>query len=357
MNVLFIVPYPIDKAPGQRYRCEQYLKFFQQNQFTYIFSPFFSTSGYLSLYQKGHYLKKIGNVLRGLLYRLRDVFRASQFDCVYIYREATPFNLFVVEYLLKLRSKKLIYDFDDSIWIPDASKANAWIRHIKTGSKVAKIIHSADCTLVANAYLKSYALKFNQKITIFPTTIDTTIYNHMVNHRPKKILTIGWTGSNTTVKYFLTLLPVLEQLYQEIPFRLKLIADRHTKIVTTITFAKVIWESKLEVQQLADIDIGINPMPLEPWTKGKSSLKAMQYMAMGIPAISTDYDFSRTLIDHGRTGFLASTSPQWKTYLTRLLTDLELRKNMGSKGRKVILDRFSNEANWPILKKALEHGG
>ena len=105
-----------------------------------------------------------------------------------------------------------LYDFDDSIWIQDTSEANRAFRFLKSGSKVPKIIAKADRTLVANPYLERYAEEAGGKVHIMPTTIDAAMYDAQIVYRTGAELTVGWTGSTTTLKYLVDLMPVLERV-------------------------------------------------------------------------------------------------------------------------------------------------
>ena len=90
------------------------------------------------------------------------------------------------------------------------------------------------------------------------------------------------------------------------------------------------------------MDVGINPMPVAPWPRGKSSLKVMQYMALGIPSICARYYFSEIFIRDGDDGLLAKSDEEWEQALLRLLTDDGLRERLGRAGRETIHSEFTN---------------
>ena len=112
---------------------------------------------------------KVGATLWGLLRRLGDLLRAPSYDAVFIYREASPLNLYALEAALLAVARYSLYDFDDSIWIPDTSDANRGFSFLKSGDKVARIIKRADRTLVANSYLEAYAKKAGGRVHLMPT--------------------------------------------------------------------------------------------------------------------------------------------------------------------------------------------
>ncbi len=101
------------------------------------------------------------------------------------------------------------------------------------------------------------------------------------------------------------------------------------------------WSAATETEDISQIDIGIMPMPDDRWSRGKCSMKALQYMAMGVPAVCSAVGANREVIDHGRNGFLASTPEQWINCLEKLVDDPGLRSRLGEQARKTVEERYS----------------
>ena len=341
-RVLFIATYPEGSAPGQRYRFEQYFPAIRRTGGKVKLSPFYSRSAYGIMHGPGRLVFKIRMTLWGLLRRVGDLVRARFYDAVFIYREASPVNFYALEAALLAVSRYSLYDFDDSIWIRDTSDANRGFRFLKSGDKVARIIARADRTLVANSYLEAYAKREGGRVHIMPTTIDAMTYDCQIEYRTTPPLTVGWTGSNTTLKYLAALMPVLERVFDRVPFKLRVIGGSEIALETGIPVEFIHWSSDREVADLLPIDVGINPMPVVPWTRGKSSLKVMQYMALGIPSICVRYDFSEAFIRDGENGLLVGDDAEWEDALLRFLTDVPLRETVGRAGRETILSDFTN---------------
>ena len=341
-RVLFIATYPEDTAPGQRYRFEQYFPAIRQTGGEVKLSPFYTRRAYRVIHGPGRLPFKIGMTLWGLARRLWDLVRAPSYDAVFIYREASPLNLYAVEAALLAVSRYSLYDFDDSIWIATTSVANRGFKFLKSGDKTPRIIARADRTLVANPYLEAYAKEAGGRVEIMPTTIDATTYHPVIEYRTTSPLTVGWTGSNTTLMYLAALIPVLERVFDRVPFKLRVIGGSELALKTRIPVELVHWSSEREVADLLSMDVGINPMPVELWTRGKSSLKVMQYMALGIPSICVRYEFSEAFIRGGENGLLAETDEEWEEAVLRLLTDSALRERIGRAGRATIRSHFTN---------------
>ena len=56
-------------------------------------------------------------------------------------------------------------------------------------------------------------------------------------------LTVGWTGSNTTLKYLSHLIPVLERIFDQVPFKLRVVGGSEMELDTKIPVELVRWSS------------------------------------------------------------------------------------------------------------------
>ena len=144
MRILFLTPYPHGKAPSQRFRFEQYLDALQAHGHTYRLASFLDEATWNILYKPGHSLAKAWGILRGFGRRVAHTVSASQYDFVFVHREAAPLGPPVFEWMLtKVMGKRLIYDFDDAIWIPNTSAANRIAAGLKFHQKVATMCRLA----------------------------------------------------------------------------------------------------------------------------------------------------------------------------------------------------------------------
>lgn len=168
--------------------------------------------------------------MKAIFKRLKDVSRANDFDIVFIQREALLLGSTYFEKRFSKKKAKLVYDFDDSIWLGDTSDANKKLRWLKYPGKTDKIISISDMVFAGNKYLANYASYYNSNVKIVPTTIDTAEYkcNKNKKRRDGKIC-IGWTGSITTIKHFEFAIPILKKLKEKYGEKLviKVIGDKN----------------------------------------------------------------------------------------------------------------------------------
>lgn len=350
MKILFITPYSFNSAPSQRFRFEQYFQLLSTLGHDFTLAPFQSRQNWQVFYQPGRTVKKIALLAAGTARRLALLRTAHRFTHVFIHREALPFGPPWIEWLIaKLWRKKIIYDFDDAIWMTDKATENWFERTLKWRSKVGCICRWSYRVSCGNRYLAAYAGQFNRHVVVNPTTIDTENL-HQLALLPARAagsdrITIGWTGSRTTLKYLRPFLPVFSQLRQRFPtLRLLVIADQNPHFEDPAVEFRT-WRLETEISDLAEIDIGIMPLPDDGWTKGKCGFKGLQYMALGIPTVMSPVGVNTEMVEHGYHGFLAGDTEQWLQLLARLIEQPGLRAEMGERGRSLVARRYSVKSN------------
>ncbi|RDC64104.1 hypothetical protein AHMF7616_02714 [Adhaeribacter pallidiroseus] len=344
-SVMIIAPYPKNGAPGQRFRYEQYLSFLEQESISYTYYSFLDTNTNSILYQQGYYLKKIAGVLTGFFNRIRLLFKVPSYDFVFIFREATPVGPPVIEWVIaKVLKKKIIYDFDDAIWLPNTSEANKIAAYLKFNSKVSSICKWAYKVSCGNRYLCAYASKFNNKVVLNPTTIDTINHHNRIKNQHSDKFIIGWTGTHSTMIYLAEIVPVLEKLEEKLEFKFLIISNKEPDFkLKSLEYRQ--WREESEIDDLLEFNIGLMPLTHDQWSEGKCGFKALQYMALGIPALVSPVGVNKEIVSHGYDGFLCSTLEDWEKYILELCTDAIRREEMGRKAQSKIELKYSVNSN------------
>ncbi len=340
-SVYFIVPAPLGISPGQRFRFEHYLPALQTNNIKFRISSFYSLTGWKNLYTQGNKAKKIFSVLIGFLRRIGDLFKMSGFSYVYIYREASPLGPAFFEWFIsKLLRKKIVYDFDDAIWIPATSQYNKRVSGLRNFGKTAKICKWSYKVSVGNQFLATYAAAYNTQVYIIPTVVDTENVHNKLQKQEVNKPSIGWTGTFSTLKYLDIVLPVLKELQTTYDFTFVVIADKDPKLsLNNYQFIK--WNKETESQDLLRFHIGLMPLYDDDISKGKCGFKAIQYMSLGIPAVVSPVGVNAKIVDHKESGFVCATIPEWKERMVELLTQTNLRVQMGKAAQKKIQEQYS----------------
>lgn len=345
-SVLILCAHRPKRSPSQRYRFEQYLPFLEQQGFHFTFSYLLNEKDDLTFYSQGNFLAKVVILLKSVFIRMKDVFRFKNYDIIFIQRETTFLGSAYFEKRARKSGAYVIFDFDDSIWLADTSPGNKKWEFIKKPAKFFEAVSYASCVIAGNTYLAAKAQEINANTLLIPTTIDTDIHVSKSELRNKGIITIGWSGSISTVKHFETLLPVLIKLkerYKE-KLRFKIIGDKNY-VNTSLDSEAIAWSESTEVNELNSFDIGVMPLPDDEWANGKCGLKALSYMACEVPAVLSAVGVNKNIIQTGLNGFLATSQEEWFEMLSKLMEDKELRIRIGKAGRQTVLEKYSVEAN------------
>lgn len=344
-KILFIASHRPERAPGQRFRFEQYFAFLQENGYKCHLSFLLDEEGDRLIYGKGNFLKKALMLLSHYRKRWHDVKHADDYDIIFIFREALMTRSIFFEKQFAKSRAKLVFDFDDAIWKNDTSNANKLFAWMKNPEKIAKTIALCDLVFAGNNYLADYAKQHNQRVVIVPTTIDTDEYVR-VPGPPKDYITIGWSGSITTIKHFELAIPFLLEIKKKYgpKVRIKVIGDARFKN-EKLSIQGIAWNKDAEVRELSDIDIGIMPLPNDEWARGKCGLKGLQYMALQIPTLMSPVGVNTEIIQHGVNGYLPNTTEQWVQCISTLIDQPQLRQQLGVAARQTVVDKYSIHAN------------
>jgi glycosyltransferase involved in cell wall biosynthesis len=321
MKVLFITR--PENHPATRYRIIQYLDSFKNSGINSEIIHFpESILGWVKL------LKKSRN-----------------FDIIFFQKKrVTPF------WLKQLRKKgpKLIYDFDDAVMFNSSRHPNP--ESPLRMNHFVGMVQNCDGIVAGNSYLKSLAEPYHKHVWIIPTTIDTSKYPiKSYSKIAGSPITLGWIGGGKSLVFLKALDSVFKKLAERHKdIRLKIVCneffDSHN-----IEIIKKPWSENEEIMDVSTFDIGLAPLPDDPWSRGKCATKLLQYMTSGIPAVASAVGVHNDIIQDGINGFLASNDDEWVNKLNRLIEDKTLREKSGITARETVNKSYSVQANAPKL--------
>jgi hypothetical protein len=367
LSLLILAKYD-RSGPSSRYRILQFIPFLESHGFRCTVQNLHSED-YLETVYSGR--KKSGLYYAGrLLARSQAVARASHYSAVFVQKELAPYLPPCFELMLSMMRSKVVYDIDDAIFLSYGQSKNPLLR-VMLGKKVETAIRCSTVVLAGNLFLKDYAMKFNRRTVYFPTVVDPAKYaaataareeevprggcsppEDLPSGKSGRIPVVGWIGSPETIRFLEEKADVLRAAARVCPFELRVIGAPSTAI-RGLDAKCVPWSEESEALELARCDIGIMPLPSSDWVKGKCGLKLLQYMACGLPVVSSPGGGADAIVAQGMSGFIARSDDEWRLYLISLLENPAYRRLMGRQGLARIDERFSLAAWAPRMAEIL----
>lgn len=350
MRVLFLTRYPVDGA-SSRYRVYQYLPHLQALGVDCTVQRFMDDELYALSFAPGRTLRKTWLAMKATIARVRTIMRHRDHDIVYMQRELLPFGPPLLERWMRRRGAVLLFDYDDALFIKKPSRYNPIATALRAPGKVSELFGLADYVVAGNDWLRDQALAQGaQHAVTVEVAEDTTRIPQHPPHGNDQPVTIGWLGSTSTVKYLRLIEPVLRDLVARHPrLRFELVGggDFH---MDGVPWVHTGWSLDGELAALQRFDIGLMPLPMEDWARGKSGGKARTYMAAGVVPICAAIGYNLELIDQGRTGFLCATDEEWLETIDMLVTRPELRQQVADAARAEVRARFAPAAQAAKLR-------
>lgn len=274
---------------------------------------------------------------RDIVARLRLFAAARRFDVVVVQRKL----LSLVELLILRRfARKLLFDFDDAVWLRDSYSAKGF-RSGKRRRRFQAIVRRSDAVIAGNRFLADEVRPLNPNVVVIPTCVDPASYPLAEHTRPSEEARLVWVGSSSTLQGLERNREMLDAVGRAVPgVRLAVVCDRFPTF-DSLPVDAVRWDGATEAAEIASSDIGIGWVPDDPWSRGKCGLKLLQYLAAGLAVVANPVGVQADMISPGETGLLATTIEEWVDAVGTLANDPALRRKLGRAGRERVEREYS----------------
>lgn len=346
MRVLFLTLYP-EAAASPRYRVHQFLPHLRAQGFDCTAAPAVT---------RRIWSRHSGPNRRGRAFwyhahetprRLAQLLGARRYDVIVLQKALMSAYLRGMPALLRAVGDRLVYDMDDAVHLAPPHPLRGLWRHFEDRDQVTALMRAARVTLAGNAWLAEEVANAGGHAERFPTVVDTERFTPAV--QPDSAFRLGWIGAPSTTP---DLAAAVEALAGAADTAVRLVgADPDT---VHWPEAEVLpWSQDREVEWVQSFSAGLMPLRKTDWTKGKCALKALLYMACGVPCIATPWGAVRDIIVDGENGVFADSPEEWRTAVDRL-RDPGYRQSLGEAARYTVEARFSLHKAAPGLASLLE---
>ena len=293
-------------------------------------------------------------IWRSYARRVKDLVQSKgRANLIWLEKEALPWVPSVLEGRLMPSGIPVVSDFDDAVFHRYDLHRLQPVRTL-LGRKFAHVMQNSACVFSGNAYLADYARDGGAAaIEIVPTVVDVAHYRAKADRDKGAEPVIGWIGTPSTWRDCVEpFLPVFRSVAQTYGARIEAVGARMTSNEEAgVHFLP--WSEEGEIERINAMDIGVMPLPDTPWMRGKCGYKLIQYMACGLPVVASPVGVNAEIVEHGVNGFLAETHGDWSRALETLLSNPELRRQMGAAGRKRVEERYSLQVYGPRVASLL----
>jgi len=277
--------------------------------------------------------------------------RAGGYDLIWAEKELYPWLPGSLELALWPREVPIVLDYDDAMYHRYDHHGNRVVRSA-LGRKIPQLISKSTAVVVGNAYLADYAYENGaSRVEVIPTVVDLTAYRVKQFYETKS-LRMCWVGSPITSKYLALIANPLRRFAEQHPCELVIIGGRDLAI-EGVPVSCVEWTRETEAEVIRSCDLGLMPLPDDPWERGKCGLKLIQYMAAGLPVIASPIGANNDIVEHGSDGFLASNDEQWITHIKQLNTSALLRSEFGARARHKVECNYDLAVTAPALGRLI----
>jgi len=323
-------------GPSSRVRFYQYLPHLKSNHIDYTVVPLLGDKYLKDLYSGRRNNWK--DIVKSYVKRITCLLKWRNFDLLWVEYEILPWLPAFIEVLLSWNRVPYVVDYDDALFHRYDMHPNPVVRAI-LGKKIDVVMRRATLVIVGNGYLGDRAWKAGAKrVEYVPTVVDLRRYP-LTPHSSGPIFTVGWIGSPLTAKYLGMIKEALREICSEAGTRLVLVGSGEIDLEGVPAEIRP-WSEESEAADIQSFDVGVMPLPDDPWTRGKCGYKVVQYMACGKPVVASPVGVNHKMVENGINGFLAETTSEWVDAIKAFRDSRELRDRMGREGRSKVENGF-----------------
>jgi glycosyltransferase involved in cell wall biosynthesis len=290
------------------------------------------------------------------LQRIKFFNTLNQYDIVLLQKKLlNPFELLI----LRKKSEILIFDFDDAIYHRDAACSLELKDYVHKGreKKFFRTLSKADLIIAANKELAKKAVSNinSAKIVTLPSPVFVDAENIQIkaDYRLSSPVVLGWVGSKINLRYLYHIKDVFYELKKYIDFELRLVSNDELNL-PGINVNLIQWNAETEYDEIKEFDIGIMPLSDEPYSRGKSAYKLLQYMTAGVPSVCSNVGMNEDLAMQNKYCLGANTNKEFAQQILKLIDDAEMRKRIGENAARLIREQYSYEVIAEKLIKNLQ---
>lgn len=358
-RLLVMAPFP-SRGATTRFRASQYFPFLREVNVEPTLDPFLSDEFFRVYIAVAASWRRAWGVALAAGRRLATLIKTRGYDAIFVQRSAGLIGPPLVEMAaIKGHGLPMIYDLDDALWLDvrERSRHPFASRLLKNVRTTDTLIRQAHQVVAGSEYLASHARELSASVTVLRTVVSREQWRPIDGRldgrlaKGSDVPVIGWIGTPTTARQLdLVVGPLQELRNRGHRFKVRLVGANRTLPLDGVIQESVPWELEREIEDFRSLDIGLGPMFDDAWSRGKCGFKQLEYMAVGVPVVTSLQGGAREFVRDGLNALCASSPEQWTTHIERLLTDVALRARLATAGRRLVETELCLEVQAPAMQ-------
>jgi hypothetical protein len=228
--------------------------------------------------------------------------------------------------------RPVFFDFDDAIWTRPR-RPYSWWTQWRVNRRIRFWLSRVRRIFTANEHLAAFARRYNAHVTVVPMALDLEAWCPRAE-RPTGGICIGWSGSPGNLWHLEKLQDPLQRILTLNPtVRLAVFCGRRPDF--DFRFEHVPFAPGQEVQFVRGLDIGLLPLQDDPYTLGKSPIKALQYLSCAVPVVGNARGATAEILNPDNS-LAVNSDEEWVNALQQLIQDAPTRATLGQAGRRFV---------------------
>lgn len=234
---------------------------------------------------------------------------------------------------LRRAARRIVFDFDDAIWTRARKPYGRFVGY-RVRKRLDWWFDAADVVTTSSEYLADYARRITSAVRVIPMAVDVDVWTPGPRPEDGRIR-IGWAGRPGNLRYLKAIESTLQELLRARP-RVEFAVYSGERPDLAVPFVYEPFVPGTEAAFCQALDIGLLPLDDGEFARGKSPIKAIQYLACGVPVVGNVVGAGREIVTPDN-GIDVASSGGWMTALLRLVDDAGERRRRGESGRAHIL--------------------
>lgn len=268
---------------------------------------------------------------------------------------------------------KIGFDIDDLVFHPTIEPMLPFLKRLPESTVNAyraqfagllSTLREVDFCVAATPTIAKYLVLEGKPTIVHPNLLSRTHLNmarFIYRLRPLLIREelIGYmSGSHTHDGDLAHVAPAIHQLLQKHP-KMRLAICGHVGLPELLKpfrsrIVRILYQDhRVYPWLMARCRAVIAPLEVvNDFTNAKSALKVFEAGVLGVPVVASPVEPYREAIEHGKTGFLASSTQEWVAALSSLI-DRDGSLRLGAAARSLALCEYSPDAHRSLLARSL----